>query len=193
MISAAVICQNEEMYIAKCLNQLWWVDEIVVVDGGSRDNTIPILRKMKTSMNLKIFQNLFKDHFGDQKNLAISLTTGDWVMVFDVDEEIELDLVEELKTIAIRDNIYDAVAIPRKNYLDDEPTNVYPDYQYRFFRSYCRYIYPVHEELVGYRNLYTATNHLLHYKTGDRYAFQQNFYERVKLIKNRMRLPHEEW
>jgi glycosyltransferase involved in cell wall biosynthesis len=196
MISGVVICLNEQELIEQCIRQLWWVNEIIVIDGGSDDNTINKLNSLKTiiSIPLKVFRFPFTGHFGDQKNLGISMTSHEWVFVLDADETLEPNLIDELKSIAIPYNIYDAVAIPRKNYIDGVETPVYPDLQFRFFRAFCRFIYPIHEELIGFRKLYTAKNHLLHYKSSDRYNNQQEHYIKIaEQIYYKFRQPGEDW
>ena len=44
-ISATVICKNEEACIGKCLSSLEGLAEIVVVDSGSRDDTVGIAQR----------------------------------------------------------------------------------------------------------------------------------------------------
>jgi len=152
MISSIVITQNEEHNIRNCLENLHWVDEIVIVDGGSTDGTIDIIKKFQESLPIKLFNKKFDGHFANQKNLAIQLAQHHWVLCLDSDETLEAHVAQKLVEIH-NDSPCDAVNIPRKNYLDDEfQADAYPDYQARFFRSFCRYIYPVHEELVGFRN-----------------------------------------
>lgn len=194
MISAVVICLNEEKLIEQCISNLLWTDEIVVIDGGSVDKTLVLLKKMKDEGIVRLYKKPFDGHFGDQKNLGISLANGDWVFVFDADEIMEPELSDELKSIAVEKNQYDAVAIPRKNFTNGIPVDPYPDLQFRFFRNYCRYLYAFHEELIGYRRLYTAKNHILHYKSQERYNLQQERYRRLKSShKSKLRLPHEDW
>ncbi|KKQ96229.1 MAG: Glycosyl transferase family 2, partial [Candidatus Woesebacteria bacterium GW2011_GWA1_39_12] len=44
-ISAIIIAINEEKKISDCLESLSWVDEILVIDGGSKDKTVSISKK----------------------------------------------------------------------------------------------------------------------------------------------------
>lgn len=196
MISTAIICLNEVDLIEKCISEVMWTNEIVVVDGGSMDGTMEKLKEMsEKEPKIRLFRVPFKGHFGDQKNIAISLCKFDWVFVFDADEQMEDGLKEELTLIAYNEvPICDAVRIPRKNYIDGMDTGHYPDYQYRFFRKFCRYVYPVHEELAGFRKLQDAKFHLLHYKGKERYERQQLLYDRyIKENKSDFRSPGEEW
>ncbi len=45
MISAVVLTKNEEEFIRNCLESVSWVDEIIVIDCGSTDNTLVIAKK----------------------------------------------------------------------------------------------------------------------------------------------------
>lgn len=174
---------NEEEIIERCLNSLYQLTKtIVVIDGGSTDNTPRIVSRWRSykrkDVDLRMYRIPFNDHFADQKNWAVSFAETDWVFVLDSDEVIESDLVEELKSI-VENKEFDAVAIPRINYLNGKKTEVYPDHQYRFFRQYCRYIYAVHEELVGYRNLGFAEKHIVHAKSMETFDGQQDHYEYI--------------
>ena len=44
-ISAIIITKNEEHSIRECLNSISWVDEIIVVDSGSKDQTLKICKE----------------------------------------------------------------------------------------------------------------------------------------------------
>lgn len=196
MVSGVVICQNEQAIIQTCLEQLHWVNEIIVVDGMSTDNTVDKIQEFKDKSsygsNIRLFRAPFTGHFGDQKNLGISKVRNPWTFVLDADETIEEGLPEELKQMA-ESRKFDSVNIPRKNYIAQVITEVYPDYQARFFRSYCRYIYAQHEELVGTRKVGVSKNHILHYKSIRRNDRQQDYYrENVSLNKIFLRMPNEE-
>lgn len=178
MLSIVVICQNEGNIIRKCLESLVdYSDDIVVLDGGSVDNTVDVLKEMRVKhRNIRLFQKPFNFHFGDQKNFAISMCSNKWVMVVDADEIMEDGWHEEVIQV-INSGKYDAICFPRKNSIDGvfQPKQ-YPDLQFRLFRAYCRYLYPVHEELVGWRNVYTAKAHIIHSKSVGRYTKQQELY-----------------
>ena len=65
-ISANLITLNEERNIARCLESLAWVDEIVVVDGGSDDRTVDIA----SGYTDRVFVHPFDD-FASQRNRAL--------------------------------------------------------------------------------------------------------------------------
>ncbi len=93
-ISVFLITFNEEKIIEKCLQELYWAEEIVVVDSGSTDNTVAICEKY----NAKVIYNKF-ENFGLQKQFALNQTKNDWVLSLDADEVLSKELIEEIKTL----------------------------------------------------------------------------------------------
>ena len=85
-ISAAIICKNEERIIERCISSIAKrVDEIVVLDTGSSDRTVEIVKNMKVN-NVKICEAVWNNNFAEARNLAISKTKNDWVFFIDADE-----------------------------------------------------------------------------------------------------------
>lgn len=86
MISLCMIVRNEEEYIRKCLDSVKdFVDEIIIVDTGSSDNTQNICKEF----GAKIYDYVFMDDFSDARNYSLSLATGSWILVLDADESID--------------------------------------------------------------------------------------------------------
>lgn len=78
-----MIAKNEEKNIERCINSYKEiVDEIIVVDTGSADNTIAIAKKL----GAKVFNYNWKDDFAAAKNYALSKAIGDWIIFLDADE-----------------------------------------------------------------------------------------------------------
>ena len=83
-ISACIISFNEEKKIEDCLKSLQGVaDEIIVVDSLSTDHTKQIVAKYTD----KIFDQKFLGHV-EQKNLAVSKASHDWILSLDCDERL---------------------------------------------------------------------------------------------------------
>ncbi|HPO12602.1 MAG TPA: glycosyltransferase [Candidatus Hydrogenedentes bacterium] len=96
-ISAVLIVRNEEKHLERCLLSLFGVvDEIVVVDTGSEDNTERIAR----SYGARIGHFPWVDDFSAARNTALHLAQGDYVLSIDADEWIENG--EEAKTLLHR-------------------------------------------------------------------------------------------
>jgi len=92
MLSVVIITLNEEAKIKDCLESVAWADEIIVVDSFSEDSTVEIARNYTD----KIYQREFAG-FGEQKNFALSKTSGDWILSIDADERVTFELQEEIK------------------------------------------------------------------------------------------------
>jgi len=93
-LSAVIITLNEAPRLPRCLRSLDFCDEIVVVDSGSTDDTCAIARQFTDIV-------LHRDWttYADQKNFAISKSTGDWVFCIDADEWVPPDLAEEIREV----------------------------------------------------------------------------------------------
>ncbi len=203
-IGLAMIAQNEAEHIASSIAQFFnVVDDIVVVDGGSNDDTGKWARKM----GARVIEHPFENDFSAQKNRAIESLQTDWVYLHDPDERLEptfLDIIKLLTTyggqqwlfrngeiLPASGEIYDCIALPRRNYIDGIMTEIYPDYQYRFFRQHCRLEGTVHEELTGFSkrteldfkrsSLENPPRfHILHYKSLKTQEQQNTFYKRIE-------------
>jgi len=91
-ISATIICKNEQECIQRCLDSLFLIDEIVVCDTGSTDNTMEILRAAQKTMpdgKLVIVEHPWDDHFAAARNACLKHATGDWCVIIDCDETLD--------------------------------------------------------------------------------------------------------
>ncbi len=107
-ISVIIICKNEAHDIDACLASVAWADEIIVLDSGSTDDTLTIAKKYTAH----IHTNADWQGFGIQKNRALSLATGDWVLSIDADERVSDALRLEIEQ-AISSNTHPAFNMPR--------------------------------------------------------------------------------
>jgi len=111
-ITACIISFNEEEKIRDCLESLSGiVDEIVVVDSESEDRT----REIAFDYTDKVHLQAFLGHI-EQKNLAVSFASHDWVLSLDCDERLSEQAREEI--LSIKENLdkYDAYSFPRKTF-----------------------------------------------------------------------------
>ena len=131
-ISATVITKNEEANIAACLESLAWADEIVVLDSGSSDKTVEIAKKYTSMVFVEPWRGM-----GTQKNRAVELARGPWIVALDADERISSELALEIRK-AISDNVPAAYAIRRKNFYQGRwvrHCGWWPDWVIRVFRK----------------------------------------------------------
>lgn len=84
-IALVMIVRDEARCIARCLRSVRpWVDEMVVVDTGSRDDTAALARA--EGADVHVFQ--WRDDFSLARNAALALSTADWHLVLDADETL---------------------------------------------------------------------------------------------------------
>jgi glycosyltransferase involved in cell wall biosynthesis len=98
MLSVFIITRNEERHIERCLASVRdLADEIVVLDSGSADRTVELAMRAGARVESRPF-----DDFGRQKQAALHLTRGDWVLSLDADEELTPGLAAEIRaTLAV--------------------------------------------------------------------------------------------
>jgi glycosyltransferase involved in cell wall biosynthesis len=101
-ISATIICKNEQDHILDCLRSLDGVDEIIVCDTGSTDNTLSLVNSLNDE-RIRLAYFPWEDHFANARNAALAHATGDWCIFIDADEELVPGSVAALRK-AIRKN-----------------------------------------------------------------------------------------
>ncbi|MDQ2954395.1 MAG: glycosyltransferase family 2 protein, partial [Pseudomonadota bacterium] len=130
-LSAIVITRNEAHNIQACLESLRFCDERIVVDGSSSDSTV----RLAEGEGAHVVPHEWTG-FGAQKNFALSLAQGDWVLSIDADERVTPALAEEIKT-AVAKGHADGYEMPRRSTFCGRQmrhSGWYPDYVLRLFR-----------------------------------------------------------
>lgn len=93
-LAVALIVKNEAQHLAACLDTVQgWVDEIVILDSGSTDNTAEIAQRYTD----KFYVNANWQGFGRQRQLAQSYVTADYVLWLDADERITPELKHSIE------------------------------------------------------------------------------------------------
>lgn len=161
MVSAVVITKNEGERIKACLESLKWVDEIIVLDNGSTDETLSIVKKYTD----KIFKETSID-FSEIRNKAFEKTTKDWILYVDSDERVSKELREEILNL-IQNDSFDAFAVSRKNIIFGSLQRYgpfWPDWVIRLVRKdkFKGWIGKVHEYLKFEGELGYTKNSLIH-------------------------------
>ncbi|MHB1558966.1 MAG: glycosyltransferase family 2 protein [Isosphaeraceae bacterium] len=108
-VSVLVVARNEAHNLADCLAAARWADErVVVVDAASQDETLAIARRGADRVEVRAF-----DDFASQRNAALAMATGDWVLSVDADERITPELAAEVRRIiAYRQAPYVGYRVP---------------------------------------------------------------------------------
>jgi len=97
-LSVIIITKNEASNIEACLDSVAFADELIVLDSGSCDSTVRLARER----GAMVYQVADWPGFGPQKNRALALATGDWVLSLDADERVPANLATEIR-VAISD------------------------------------------------------------------------------------------
>lgn len=130
-LTAIIIAKNEAANIGACLDSVAFADEKIVVDSQSEDATAQIA----TQKGASVVQRAF-DGFGPQKNFALSLAQGDWVLSVDADERVSAELAAAIVK-AIGNSSADGYELSRLSSFCGRQmrhSGWYPDYVLRLFR-----------------------------------------------------------
>jgi glycosyltransferase involved in cell wall biosynthesis len=95
-ITPLIITYNEAPNIRRTLNKLAWARRIVVIDSGSTDETLEIVRSYP---QVDFLSHPFVD-FASQCNFGLTQVISPWVLSLDADYELSEELVRELHTLA---------------------------------------------------------------------------------------------
>ncbi|MEK6919028.1 MAG: glycosyltransferase [Nanoarchaeota archaeon] len=117
-ISASMIVKNESLFLEECLESIKdVVDEIIIVDTGSTDNTKEIAKKYTQ----KVYDFEWSGDFSKARNYALSKATSDWVLSIDADEKISV--VDKKKLLELtNNNEVDAYYLKWRDYSNSEGT-----------------------------------------------------------------------
>jgi len=134
VLAVVIITLNEERNLGGCLESVRWVDEIVVVDAQSVDQTVDIARRYTNKVFVRSWPG-----FGPQKNFAMDQTSADWVLIVDADERVTDSLRREILELLRAGQPPDVAGfeIPRRNFFYGQwirGGGIYPDYQLRLIR-----------------------------------------------------------
>ncbi|MGB8956089.1 MAG: glycosyltransferase [Tumebacillaceae bacterium] len=167
-ISLCMIVKDEEQYIERCLaSSAPHVDEIIIVDTGSTDGTLNIVKRF----GAKIFPLQWSDDFSVARNHALQQATSDYILVLDADEylDAETDLQKELAFD------HDSYALSFKNYLSNGLVLYHKVIRLFKNRIGLNYYGRIHEHLnVEQLGIYTSqTNILVHHD-----GYTQEMYEK---------------
>jgi glycosyltransferase involved in cell wall biosynthesis len=101
LITPMLITFNEASNLPRVLEKLRWANKILVVDSGSTDETLNILRRYA---QVDVFHRSFTS-FADQCNFGLKFIATPWVLSLDSDYELSDELVDELKTLRFNERI----------------------------------------------------------------------------------------
>jgi glycosyltransferase involved in cell wall biosynthesis len=166
-ISVTIITLNEAEHIAAAIDSAAWADEVIVVDAGSRDDTVAIARAKGARVESRAWTGWI-----DQKNYAAGLAAHDWIFSLDADERIPPPLADEIRSILRDEPPVRAYRVPRVTFHLGRwvrTTDFYPDFQTRLYdRRAARWRGKyVHESVAVDGAVGRLRNELQHYSYRD--------------------------
>ncbi len=112
-VGLSMIVKNEAETLALCLQSVSGiVDQIVVADTGSTDNTPGIAREFGATVISVPWEN----HFANARNTALQLIRTDWVLVLDADEELDSEARNRIPNL-LRTSNAGGYLVPIRNYI----------------------------------------------------------------------------
>lgn len=111
-ISLCMIVKDEESVIERCLNSVKEVvDEIIIVDTGSRDRTI---NKVK-NLGAKVYDFKWVEDFSKARNFSFSKATKDYIIWLDADDVLNEKDIDKFKIL--KENIDESIDSVTMNYV----------------------------------------------------------------------------
>lgn len=145
-ITLILIVKDEEKNLPKCLQSVQGhVDEIIIVDTGSTDNTVEIASRFTD----KIYRYPWEDDFSAARNFALAQAGGDWILSLDADEELVSGDGDLRRLINTGQNI--EAYLLSLHYPTADSSGAYNRFHVlRLFRNNGRYFFQgkIHEQVV---------------------------------------------
>ncbi|QST02053.1 glycosyltransferase (plasmid) [Pontibacillus sp. ALD_SL1] len=145
LLSCCMIVKNEDSTLERCLKSIApYVDELIVVDTGSTDNTKAIAEQFTPH----VYDFKWTHNFAEARNFALSKASGTWIVQIDADEFFKKEEAEKIRA---------AVEQCEKNVLSVRIVNVVGENKTssahssaRIFRNIPehRYHFAIHEQIL---------------------------------------------
>jgi GT2 family glycosyltransferase len=143
LLSACMIVKNEQENLPSCLDALTGlVDEIVVYDTGSTDDTVAIAE----AAGATVVQGYWDDDFARARNSALEHCRGDWILQVDADEVVQGDVAATRALLS--GSSADALQVQIDNIGDDGKVSVEHTAVRVFRREQAHWQGALHERVV---------------------------------------------
>jgi glycosyltransferase involved in cell wall biosynthesis len=178
-ITATIITLNEERNIARAIESLRCVDEILIVDSSSVDRTVELAQ----NLGARVIEGGWRG-YAAQKNWAAEQASHDWILSIDADEALSEALEAEIWALKKSGTQFDAYTMPRlARYMGRWilHSGWYPDLKVRLYhREKAKWVGEfVHESVRVQGRVGRLESNILHFtceslsehlKTLDRYT-----------------------
>ncbi|MDQ6620042.1 MAG: glycosyltransferase family 2 protein [Pseudomonadota bacterium] len=178
--TVCVITRDAASELASCIGSVPFADEVLVVDSGSRDDTVEVAR----ALGARVIERDWAG-FGAQKNFAVASARNDWVLCLDADERLSPELALEIRSTLATDAVAGRAGYTmarRNRFLGKwlRHGEGYPDWSLRLFdRRIGRWSDDVvHEHVIVDGRVERLRGDLLHASAEslERYLDKQNRY-----------------
>lgn len=166
LLSLCMIVKNEEIYLPQCLESVKdVVDELIIVDTGSTDDTPNIAKQYGAS----VYDYAWQDDFAAARNFGLDKANGVFILFLDADEALSADAQTHLRSFLSNtpaEGIYLIVrSIGLTNalapYYDSEQVRLFRNRpQYRFENAIHEMIYP---SIVAQHGSLLRSNFVIHH------------------------------
>jgi glycosyltransferase involved in cell wall biosynthesis len=143
LVSIGIPCYNAAQWIAasvqSALDQTWPEKEVLVVDDGSTDGTLDVLRKFGPAIRVERAAHGGANH---ARNLLLKAARGEWIQYLDADDYLRADKIErqlaEASPLERADVIYSPVLL--ENWVDGHPLPLEPEPIAPATDVYCQFL-----------------------------------------------------
>ena len=120
-IALSMIVKNAAGDLSECLESVAGiVDEIVVADSGSSDESIEIARKR----GAKTLSIPWENDYAKARNLSLAQVTSDWVLMLDADERLDPDARHKLPPLLANRSVA-GYQVTIRNYVADASKKIW--------------------------------------------------------------------
>ena len=187
-ISLLLLTKNESENLKEWgtwIHELTAVNEIVVIDDKSSDDTSKILKSLSSNdLKINIFSRELNDNFSDQRNYGLTKCQNDWVLTLDADEKPTKDTISYINKLNLqkgqnysfkRNIIYLGHTISHGQCLNDLPIKL-------FNKNEGKFVNPVHEIWESSSETTDTFQIIVHNSIKSLYSFLQkiNFYSTIR-------------
>jgi len=187
-ISLLLLTKNEQENLMKWgswIHELSCVNEIIVIDDESTDNTVKILKSFSSSkLSITIFTRKLNNNFSDQRNFGVSKCHNDWILFLDADEIPTPETINYLNNLSPinghnysfkRNILYLGRTLSHGQCLHDKPIKL-------FNKNEGKFINPVHEIWQSTATTIYSSQIILHYSIKNLSSFLEkiNLYSTIR-------------